>query len=98
MCLRSSNVFSLNNHILEKVKCYKYLGIWFTKKGKFHVAKEHLANQANKGMFSLLTILRHFRQPPIPVILQLYETMLKPILCYNYYTGLKSGVSPVINT
>ena len=48
---RNSNVFSLNNHILEKVQSYKYLGIWFAKNGKFHVAKKHLANQANKGQY-----------------------------------------------
>ena len=61
---RNSNLFSLNNHIPEKVQSYKYLGIWFTKNGKFLVAKKHLANQANKGMFLLL---RHLDNPPIPV-------------------------------
>ena len=34
-------------------------------------------------MFSLLTTLRQLDNPPIPVVLQLYETMLKPILCHG---------------
>ena len=43
MCIfgedRGSKVFLLNNHTLEKVQSYKYLGIWFTKNGQFNVAK-----------------------------------------------------------
>ena len=46
---RISNTFCLNNHTLEIVQSYKYLGIYFTKNGQFHVAKKHLAKQANKG-------------------------------------------------
>ena len=79
----SDIIFKLNNHTLEKVQCYKYLGMWFAKNGRFQVAKKHFANQAKKAMFSLLTTLRQLDNPPIPVILQLYETMLKPIMCYG---------------
>ena len=78
-----SDIFKLNNHTLEKVQSYKYLGMWFAKNGRFQVAKKHFANQAKKAMFSLLTTLRQLDNPPIPVILQLYETMLKPIMCYG---------------
>ena len=80
---KCSDIFMLNNHTLEKVQSYKYLGMWFAKNGLLHVAKKHLANQAKKAMFSLLTTLRQLENPPIPVILQLYETMLKPIMCYG---------------
>ena len=53
------------------------------KNGKFTKAKKHLADQAKKAMFSLLSTMARLHHPPIPIILQLYESMLKPIMCYG---------------
>ena len=47
-----------------------------SKSAKFTMAIKHIPNQVKKAMFSLLAIL------PIPVIMNTYETMLKPIMCY----------------
>jgi hypothetical protein len=44
---------------------------------------EHLADKAMKAMFSLQATLKQLGHPPIPVILQLYESMLKPVMCYG---------------
>ena len=73
--------------------------MWFAKNGPglFHVDKKHFANQARKALFSLLTTLRQLDNPPIPVILQLYETMLKPIMCYGWgLTGDQNLESSVV--
>ena len=78
-----TQVYSWNNTILEKTQSYKYLGVWFTKNGKFTKAKKHLADQAKKTMFSLQSTIARLHHPPIPIILQLYESMLKPIMCYG---------------
>ena len=79
-----TQVYSWNNTILEKTQSYKYLGVWFTKNGKFTKAKKHLADQAKKAMFSLQSTIARLHHPPIPIILQLYyESMLKPIMCYG---------------
>ena len=48
-----TQVYSWNNTILEKTQSYKYLGVWFTKNGKFTKAKKHLADQAKKTMFTV---------------------------------------------
>ena len=69
--------------IYIKTQSYKYLGVWFTKNGKFTKAKKHLADQAKKAMFSLQSTIARLHHPPIPIILQLYESMLKPIMCYG---------------
>ena len=71
---------SWNGVLLEKVQSYKYLGILF---GKFNRAMEHLADKSMKALFSLQATLKQLGYPPIPVILQLYESMLKPVMCYG---------------
>ena len=77
---RKDTVYSWNNTILEKTQSYKYLGVWFTRNGKFTKAKKHLADQAKKALLSTIARLHH---PPIPIILQLYESTLKPIMFYG---------------
>ena len=51
------------------------------KNGKFNRAMEHLAMKAMFSLQATLKLLGH--PPPIPVILQLYESMLKPVMCYG---------------
>ena len=53
-----------------------YLGVWFTKKNRFTKEKKHLDDKAKKAMFSLLSTIARLHHPPIPIILQLYESML----------------------
>ena len=39
---------------IDAVDEYKYLGIYLSKSGSFKVAKQHIAEQANKALFTLL--------------------------------------------
>ena len=68
---------------LEKVKSYKYLGVWFSTNGKFTRAMEYLSDKSKKARFSLQTTLKQLRHPPIPIILQFYESTLKAVMCYG---------------
>ena len=61
---------------------YKYLGIYFTRGGSFAKAKQHIADQANKAMFSLLKKIRAF-ELPLDLQLELFDKMIKPILLYG---------------
>ena len=60
-----SDIFKLNNHTLEKVQSYKYLGMRFTKNGRFQVAKKHFANQ-EKGNVFVIDYFKTIRQPTNP--------------------------------
>ena len=84
-CEQDTNpqVYSWNGVTLEKVKSYKYLGIWFSTNAKFTRAMEHISDKSKKGMFSLQAALKQLGHPPISIALQLYESMLKPVMCYG---------------
>ena len=58
--------FTWKNSTIDKVKSYKYLGVWLSKNAKFNKAREYLSNQAKKTSFALLTILRRLNHPPPP--------------------------------
>ena len=78
----NSNInFYFNNCKLEIVNEYKYLGIFISRSGTFNNAKKHIAEQANKALFSLL---RKCRSLDLPFELQidLFDKMVKPVLLY----------------
>ena len=52
-----------------------YTWVYFLQK-MVNRAMEHLADKAMKAMFSLQVTLKQLGHPPIPVILQLYESLL----------------------
>ena len=67
---------------IEVTNEYKYLGIYFKIGGAFAKAKQHIAEQANKALFSLLKKIRALslpldRQP------ELFDKTIKPILWYG---------------
>ena len=76
-----SQTYSWNNVLLEKVKYYKYLGIWLY--GKFSRAMEHTSEKSKKAMFSLQVTLKQLGHPPVPIAIQLYNSILKPVMCYG---------------
>ena len=51
--------FTLCNENIDVVSEYKYLGVIFSRSGSFCKAKEHIAKQATKAMFSLLKKAKH---------------------------------------
>lgn len=81
---RKSNkvVFKLGNYELEQVDEYKYLGLLFSRSGTFYKAKQQIAEQARKAMFSLLRSIRRLSLP-IDIQIELFEKTIKPILLYG---------------
>ena len=67
----------------QSFKKVRYLGTWISKNGKFGMARKHLANQVKKAAFALIAIMKRLNHPLIPVMLKLYESMIKPIMCYG---------------
>ena len=79
------------DHILETVNNYKYLGLEFHADGKFDYARNDLTERANKAMFKLLSAFKHTR-PSYKTSIHLYDRIVKPILLYgSEVCGYKIG-------
>ena len=74
--------FKFQSKPIEIVDEYKYLGILFTKNGLFTLAKEHIAEQANKAMFALLNRINDL-DLPYDLQLDVFNRTVKPILLYG---------------
>ena len=74
--------FTLNKTNIEIVDAYKYLGIYFSSTGSFIKAKKHLAEQANKALHFLYTVINNM-QLPIDLTLKLFDQTITPILTYS---------------
>jgi hypothetical protein len=58
-----NKTFTIGEHKLEVVKEYKYLGLFFASSGSFLKTKNHIAEQSNKAMFSLLRKIKTLSLP-----------------------------------
>ena len=74
--------FHYNNSELEIANAYKYLGIYLARSGSFNQAKKHIAEQANKALFSLLRKIRNLNLP-YDLQIDLFNKTVKPILLYG---------------
>lgn len=74
--------FYYNGNELEIVNDYKYLGILFSRSGSFLNAKKHIADQANRAMYSLIKKAKHLSLP-IDIQIELFNKLVKPILLYG---------------
>ena len=74
--------FTMRGAEIEIIKEYKYLGIYFSQSGAFAFAKNHIAEQANKAVFSLLKNIKHLSLP-LDLQIDLFEKLIKPILLYR---------------
>ena len=79
---RKTDRYYYNGEQLEIVYEYKYLGIMFSRSGKFAKTKKYLSEQANKAMFSLLRKIRTLNLP-ITLQIELFNKTIKPILLYG---------------
>lgn len=79
---KSNLHFYLNDTELEIVNDFTYLGVKFSKSGSFKSAKEHIAEQGNKALFSLLRKIRDLNLP-YDVQIDLFEKTIKPVLLYG---------------
>ena len=68
---------------LEIVNTYKYLGVWINSNGNYNTAKKFLGNQARKAVYSAKKSIFYLQFPPPVISLKLYDTLVKPILCYG---------------
>ena len=59
------------------------MGIVFTPNGNFIKAQTKLAEQANKAMISLFKIISKFRNLSVAILLELFDKLILPILCYS---------------
>ena len=74
--------FYFDNSTVEVVKDFKYLGVIFSRSGLMHQSIKHNSEQANKA---LTLLLRNINDLNLHVDLQieLFNTMIKPILLYS---------------
>ena len=74
--------FHMNNENVEIVNNFKYLGVVFSRNGKFSDAMNDNIEKARKGLFKLR---RTFLEKNIPVDCQveLFEKAIEPILLYG---------------
>lgn len=70
-----------DNHIIEYVPQYTYLGITFCSNGKFNTAIEELHKKGLKVFFKLIKMLKPL--PTIKTSLHLFDHLIKPILLYG---------------
>ena len=66
---------------------YKYLGVWISKQRNFRKAISYLGNQEKKVICALKQCLYKLKSPPVPVPLQLFNSIVKPVLCYGCEIG-----------
>ena len=79
----SKNIhFTFQNNELEIAESYKHLGIYLSRTGTFAKAKKHIAEQANKALFSLLKKIRSLSLP-YDIQIDLFDKLVKPILLYG---------------
>lgn len=67
---------------IEIVDTYKYLGLEFNSSGSFKTTIESLKPQASRAMFSLISKSRRLSLP-INIQLQLYDSLVLPIMLYG---------------
>ena len=75
-------VYLYNKKQIEIVDYFKYLGVHFTPNGKFTECRKYVVNQARKAMYLILKKAR-IQKPPIDVQLDLFHSMVLPILLYS---------------
>ena len=74
--------FQFGGQNIDTVEEYKYLGIYLSKSGSFKVAKQHMAEQANKALFALLKKSKALGLP-FDIQIDLFDKTVKPILLYG---------------
>ena len=71
----------INGKTLESVESFKYLGIVFSRLGKFQNAIKFLLSQGNRAMFSVLNKATKLNLE-VDTKIELFDRMVTPILTY----------------
>ena len=78
----NSDLFYLNNSVIEQTKSYCYLGIVFHESGNFHIALNELRKKALRAVYSLKnSIIKSSLS--IRSLLNLFDSLIKPVLLYG---------------
>ena len=81
--LREYERWNLNGTAIRTTSEYKYMGLIFTPKLSWSKAKRKLAAQARKATFCLRNYQRKFGYFKHEEIFRLFDSMVKPILCFD---------------
>ena len=81
--LGENDRWHFNGIYLEVVSAFKYLGIWLGSKGSFSKCISELSNSARRALFSLKTYFSKNSEILPTVQLNLFNTMVLPILFYG---------------
>ena len=65
--------------LIEIADVYKYLRVYLGRSGSFVAAMKHIAEQANKALFSLLKNIRSLNLP-YDIQIDMFNKIIKPIL------------------
>jgi hypothetical protein len=76
-------VFMYDGKQIEKVNTFKYLGIVLSANGSNCKTQKTLTNQARKATFVLLKNTKRFFNMPIPVLMDLFDKCITPIINYG---------------
>ena len=79
---KQTTKFTLRGSEIEITNEYKYLGIYFSQSGAFASEKKHVAEQANKAVFSFIKNIKRLSLP-YDIQIDLFEKNIKPILLYG---------------
>ena len=79
---RKNYNFSVNGKPVEKVKTFKYLGVIFSKNGRYIKTIEHNVQQARKAAFAIFRRSREINLSP-SCELHILNSIVKPILLYG---------------
>ena len=74
---------SIKEPIFRLFCFYKYLGMYFTTKSFWTITKDMSAKQAIKAYCSIFRYQRNFGRFDSKDLFKLFDTMVKPILCYG---------------
>ena len=75
--------FQVDTTLIENVTRYKYLGLTLSASGSYTIAKQELKKVALKAFYSLRKNMGTSFRRHIPLTLQLFNTLIKPILTYG---------------
>ena len=81
--LSADDKWYYNNEAIETVNHFKYLGFVFGSSGKHSKGVDELELQAKRALFGLKSILQRHPEMAPKTQLQLFDSLVKPILDYS---------------
>ena len=78
-----ARIWKYQEHTIETVHQYKYLGVLLTSKGNFNECVKALANKGHNALFQLTRNMKDFLGLEVNTQCHLFHSMIKPILSYG---------------